>query len=174
MAGILAATISSSDSYLLIASLAVSVNIFKGIIKKDKATDKQVMWLSRIVLIAISVFGVIVAWKEDNVIFNLVSFAWAGFGATFGPIMIFSLFWKRTTRAGAIAGMVTGGVSVLVWKLVLNHFLSATIPVFGLYELLPAFILSSIAIVIVSLCTKPADNDVIDEFERAKRGEINA
>lgn len=173
MAGILAATISSSDSYLLIASSSVSVNIFNGIIKKGKASDKQVMWLSRIVLIAISVFGVIVAWKEDNVIFNLVSFAWAGFGATFGPIMLFSLFWKRTTRAGAIAGMVTGGVSVLVWKLVLNQFLSSTIPVFGLYELLPAFILSSIAIVVVSLCTKPVDAEIIDEFERAKRGEVD-
>lgn len=173
MAGILAATISSSDSYLLIASSSVSVNIFNGIIKKGKASDKQVMWLSRIVLIAISVFGVIVAWNENNVIFSLVSFAWAGFGATFGPIMLFSLFWKRTTRAGAIAGMVTGGVSVLVWKLVLNRFLSATIPVFGLYELLPAFILSSIAIVVVSLCTKPVDKEVIDEFERAKRGEVD-
>ena len=172
MAGILAATISSSDSYLLIASSSVSVNIFNGIIKKGKATDKQVMWLSRIVLIAISVIGVIVAWKEDNVIFNLVSFAWAGFGATFGPIMLFSLFWKRTTRAGAIAGMVTGGVSVLVWKLVLNNFFSDTVSIFSLYELLPAFILSSIAIVVVSLCTKQVGEDVIDEFERAKRGEV--
>ena len=113
------------------------------------------------------------AWDENNVIFSLVSFAWAGFGATFGPIILFSLFWKRTTRAGAIAGMVTGGVSVLVWKLVLNQFLSDTIPVFALYELLPAFILSSIAIVVVSLCTKPVDAEIIDEFERAKRGEVD-
>ncbi|MBQ8850312.1 MAG: sodium/proline symporter PutP [Clostridia bacterium] len=174
MAGILAATISSSDSYLLIASSSVSVNIFNGIIKKGKATDKQVMWLSRIVLVIIAVIGVIMAWKEDNIIFNLVSFAWAGFGATFGPIMLFSLFWKRTTRAGAIAGMITGGVSVFIWKLVLNKFLSATLPIFGLYELLPAFILSSIAIVVVSLLTKKKlDNEILDEFERAKRGEVD-
>jgi len=172
MAGILAATISSSDSYLLIASSSVSINLYNGIIKKGKAPDKQVMWVARIVLVLISLFGVIIAWNEKSVIFNLVSFAWAGFGATFGPIMLFSLFWKRTTRAGAIAGMVTGGVSVLVWKLVLNQFLSATIPFFGLYELLPAFILSSIAILVVSLCTKPADREVLDEFEKAKNGEL--
>ncbi len=172
MAGILAATISSSDSYLLIASSSVSVNIFKGIIKKEKTTDKEVMWLSRIVLVLIAAIGVIIAWKEDSIIFSLVSFAWAGFGATFGPIMLFSLFWKRTTRAGAIAGMITGGVSVFIWKLVLNKFLSASVPFFGLYELLPAFILSAIAIVIGSLLSKEPDGEIVDEFEKAKRGEI--
>ena len=175
MAGILAATISSSDSYLLIASSSVSVNIFQGIIKKDKKVDdKQVMWLSRIVLVVIAIIGIIIAWKEDSVIFTLVSFAWAGFGATFGPIMLFSLFWKRTTRAGAVAGMVTGGVAVFIWKLVLNNFLSATIPFFGLYELLPAFILSSIAIVVASLLTKAPGQDILDEFEQAKLGCENA
>ncbi len=173
MAGILAATISSSDSYLLIASSSVSVNLFKGIIKKEKATDKQVMTTSRIVLIVIAIIGVIIAWDENSIIFSLVSFAWAGFGATFGPLMLFSLFWKRTTRAGAIAGMVTGGLSVFIWKLVLNPLLSPVAPVFGLYELLPAFILSSIAIVVVSLLTKEVGEDVIEEFEKAKRGEVD-
>ena len=166
MAGILAATISSSDSYLLIASSAVSVNIFKGIIKKDKVEEKHVMWVSRIVLIAIALVGVIIAWKEDSVIFSLVSFAWAGFGATFGPIMLFSLFWKRTTRTGVIAGMLAGGISVFVWKLVFKQFLAATIPFFGLYELLPAFIISSIAIVIGSLLSKEPEKEILDEFEQ--------
>ena len=168
MAGILAATISSSDSYLLIASSSVSVNIYKGIVKKNKATDKEVMWLSRITLVVIAVIGVIIAWDENSIIFNLVSFAWAGFGATFGPIMLFSLFWKRTTRAGAIAGMVAGAVSVFVWKLVLNQFLAASAPIFGIYELLPAFIISSIAIIVASLLTKKPGKDVLDEFEKAK------
>ena len=168
VAGILAATISSSDSYLLIASSSVSVNIFKGTIRKEKTTEKQVMWVSRIVLVLIALVGVIIAWKEDSVIFTLVSFAWAGFGATFGPIMLFSLFWTRTTRTGAIAGMLAGGISVFVWKLVLNQFLSDTIPFFGLYELLPAFIISSIAIVVGSLLSKAPDQAVIDEFETAK------
>ena len=168
MAGILAATISSSDSYLLIASSSVSVNIFKGIIKKDKdVNDKQVVWLSRIVLIVIALIGVVIAWDENSVIFTLVSFAWAGFGATFGPLMLFSLFWKRTTRAGAIAGMVTGAASVFLWKLVLNPFVGG---VFTIYELLPAFILSSVAIVVVSLLTKKPSAEIEEEFERAKAG----
>ena len=174
MAGILAATISSSDSYLLIASSAVSVNIYNGIFKKEKASDKEVMWLSRIVLVVIAIIGVVIAWKEDSVIFNLVSFAWAGFGATFGPIMLFSLFWKRTTRTGAIAGMVTGAVSVFVWKLVLNQFLSASIPLFGIYELLPSFIFSAIAIVVASLLSGDVDKEIIDEFEAAKAGNVSA
>ena len=170
MAGILAATISSSDSYLLIASSAVSVNIYQGIIKKDtKANDKEVMWISRIVLVVIAVLGIIIAWDENSVIFSLVSFAWAGFGATFGPIMLFSLFWKRTNRAGAIAGMLTGGITVLVWKLVFKAFLAESIPFFGLYELLPAFILSSIAIVVASLLTKEPEKEIIEDFEAAKK-----
>ncbi|MBQ8427525.1 MAG: sodium/proline symporter PutP [Clostridia bacterium] len=172
MAGILAATISSSDSYLLIASSAVSVNIYKGIAKKEKATEKQVMWISRITLIIIAIVGVIIAWNENSVIFTLVSFAWAGFGATFGPIMLFSLFWKRTTRAGAIAGMVTGAVTVFVWKLVFKQYLATSMPFFGIYELLPAFILSSVAIVVVSLLTKKPDKAIIEEFEKAKKGEM--
>ncbi|MBR1983118.1 MAG: sodium/proline symporter PutP [Clostridia bacterium] len=172
MAGILAATISSSDSYLLIASSSVSVNIFKGIIKKDNASEKQVMWLARIVLVVIALIGIIIAWNENSVIFNLVSFAWAGFGATFGPIMLFSLFWKRTTRTGAIAGMVSGAVTVFVWKLVFKQFLAPSIPVFGLYELLPAFIVSCIAIVVGSLLSKKPDKEITEEFEKAKTGDF--
>ena len=171
MAGILAATISSSDSYLLIASSSVSVNIYKGVIKKEKASEEEVMWLSRITLVLIAIIGVIIAWKEDSIIFNLVSFAWAGFGATFGPIMLFSLFWKRTTRGGAIAGMLSGAVSVFVWKLVLNKFLADKIALFGIYELLPAFIISCIAIVVVSLLSKKPDDIILEEFKKAKKGE---
>ncbi len=163
MAGILAATISSSDSYLLIAASAFSKNIFEGIIKKD-ADDKLVMHVSRGVLLLISLIGIIIAWDEESVIFSLVSFAWAGFGATFGPLMLFSLFWKRTTRAGAVAGMVTGGVMVFVWNLGISKLGG----IFAIYELLPAFLLSSIAIIIVSLATKEPSKQIYDEFERAK------
>lgn len=163
MAGILAATISSSDSYLLIAASAFSKNIFEGIIKKD-ADDKLVMHVSRVVLLLISLIGIIIAWDEESVIFNLVSFAWAGFGATFGPLMLFSLFWKRTTRAGAVAGMLTGGIMVFVWNLGISKLGG----VFAIYELLPAFILSSLAIIIVSLATKEPSKEIYDEFERAK------
>ena len=163
MAGILAATISSSDSYLLIAASAFSKNIFEGIIKKD-ADDKLVMHVSRGVLLLISLIGIIIAWDDESVIFSLVSFAWAGFGATFGPLMLFSLFWKRTTRAGAVAGMLTGGIMVFVWNLGISKLGG----VFAIYELLPAFILSSLAIIIVSLVTKEPSKQIYDEFERAK------
>ncbi|MPM10510.1 Sodium/proline symporter [bioreactor metagenome] len=167
MAGILAATISSSDSYLLIASSAVAKNIFQGIIKKD-ATEKQVMMLSRITLITISVIGMLIALDESSVIFKIVSFAWAGFGATFGPIMLFSLFWKRTNLQGAIAGMLAGGISVFVWKLLIRPMGG----VLGIYELMPAFLISCLFIVVVSLMTKEPSEEIQKEFELAKTYEF--
>jgi len=163
MAGILAATISSSDSYLLIAASAVSKNIFQGVIKKD-ATDKQVMIVSRIILLIITLVGIIIALDENSVIFTVVAFAWAGFGATFGPIMLFSLFWKRTTRAGAIAGMLAGAGMVFLWKLVLSPMGG----IFGIYELLPAFIFSSIVIFLVSYISGEPSKEIQEEFEQAK------
>ena len=171
MAGILAATISSSDSYLLIAASAVSKNIYQGLLFK-KASDKSVMIVSRIVLLAITVVGVLIALDENSVIFQVVAFAWAGFGATFGPLLLFSLFWKRVNRAGAIAGMLTGGVMVFVWKLVIAP-LSGNVSgilgeLLGIYELLPAFVLSCIVIVVVSLLTPPPSADVLQDFEKAK------
>ena len=167
MAGILAATISSSDSYLLIAASAFAKNIFQGVAKKN-ATDKQVMTVTRITLLAIALIAMVIAMDEDSVIFQIVSFAWAGFGATFGPLMLFSLFWKRTTRAGAIAGMVGGAGMVFLWKLVISNLGGA----FGIYELLPAFIFSSICIVVVSLLTKAPSKEIVEDFEAAKSGNV--
>lgn len=164
MAGILAATISSSDSYLLIAASAFSKNIYQHLIKKD-ASDDQVMKVSRIILLVISLIGIVIALDETSVIFTIVSFAWAGFGATFGPITLFSLFWKRTTREGAIAGMLSGGIMVFVWKLVLKPMGG----IFGVYELLPAFIISGIFIYIVSKMTPEPSILIQNEFEMAKK-----
>lgn len=163
MAGILAATISSSDSYLLIAASAVSKNIFQGIFKKN-ASDKQVMTVSRLTLAAICIIGVLIALDENSVIFTIVSFAWAGFGATFGPALLFSLFWKRINQAGAIAGMLSGGITVFVWKLLIKPIGG----VFGIYELLPAFIVSCIVIVVVSMLTKAPSEELNQDFEAAK------
>ena len=161
MAGILAATISSSDSYLLIAASAVSKNLYEGILKKNQADDKRVMNLSRVILLVIALVGMVIAWDEDSVIFNIVSFAWAGFGATFGPIMLFSLFWKRTNRYGAIAGMLSGGIMVFVWNLLLKPMGG----IFGIYELFPAFVISCIVIVVVSLATEAPSDEITKEFE---------
>ena len=163
MAGILAATISSSDSYLLIAASAFAKNIFQGIYKKT-ATDKQVMLVSRITLLVLALIGVVIALDENSVIFQIVSFAWAGFGATFGPLMLFSLFWKRTNRAGAIAGMLGGAGMVFLWKLVI----SKQGGVFAIYELLPAFIFSALCIVVVSLLTKAPSKEILDDFEAVR------
>ena len=167
MAGILAATISSSDSYLLIAASAFAKNIFQGVCKKN-ATDKQVMTMTRITLLALTLIGVLIALDENSVIFSIVSFAWAGFGATFGPLMLFSLFWKRITKAGAIAGMVSGAAMVFLWKLVISTLGG----VFAIYELLPAFIFSSICIVAVSLLTKKPSAEIEADFEAVRTGEV--
>ena len=163
MAGILAATISSSDSYLLIAASAFSKNLYQGIFKKD-ASDNSVMKMSRGTLIIISIIGALIALDENSVIFSIVSFAWAGFGATFGPLMLFSLFWKRTTREGAIAGMIAGGAMVFIWYFLIKPLGG----VFGIYELLPSFLFSALVIVIVSLMTKEPDEEIQKEFEEAK------
>lgn len=163
MAGILAATISSSDSYLLIAASALAKNLVKGVIKKD-ASEKQVMWISRITLCLLAVLGILIGLDPDSVIFQIVSFAWAGFGATFGPLMLFSLFWKRTTRTGAIAGMLSGGGMVFLWKLVIKPIGG----VFGIYELLPAFLVSCVVIVVVSLLSKEPEDALQQDFEAAK------
>ena len=122
------------------------------------------MRVSRIVLVVITLIGMGIAWNENSIIFRIVSFAWAGFGATFGPIILFSLFWKRTNRAGAIAGMVSGGVMVFVWKLLLKPMGG----VFGIYELLPAFLISCIFIVVVSLCTAKPSAEIEEEFEKVR------
>jgi len=165
MAGILAATISSSDSYLLIAASAFAKNVYQGICKKN-ATDKQVMWVSRITLLVLALIGVIIALDENSVIFQVVSFAWAGFGATFGPLMLFSLFWKRINKPGAIAGMVSGAGMVFLWKLVITKLGG----IFAIYELLPAFIFSSICIVVVSLLTKAPSQEIQEDFEAVRTG----
>ena len=167
MAGILAATISSSDSYLLIASSALAKNIYQGILKKD-ASDKKVMILTRITLIVITLVAVLIALDENSVIFQLVSFAWAGFGATFGPLMLLSLFWKRINRPGAIAGMLGGGCMVFVWKLLIRPLGGA----WNVYELLPAFLFSCILIVVVSLLTAPPSEELQKEFDEVKAGRI--
>lgn len=167
MAGILAATISSSDSYLLIAASALSKNIYQGILKKD-ATDKEVLIVSRITLLIVALVAIIIALDENSVIFTVVSFAWAGFGATFGPVILFSLFWKRITRIGAIAGMVTGGSMVFIWNLLIRPLGG----IFDIYELLPAFLLSCIAIVIISYLTPEESKEIQEEFELVRTTQV--
>ncbi len=160
VSGILAASMSSSSSYLLIAGSSVAENIFRGVIKKD-ATDNQVMIVARITLIVVFLFGILVASDENSSIFGVVSYAWAGLGASFGPLTLCCLYWKRTTKQGALAGMLAGTAAVLIW----HNLLAPLGGVFGIYELLPAFIISYAAIVIVSLVTPEPSDAIKDEFD---------
>ncbi len=163
MSGILAATMSSSDSYLLIASSAFSRNIYQGLINKN-ATEKQIMTVSRITLLAVALVGILIALDSNSVIFKVVSFAWAGFGATFGPVILFSLFWKRINRAGAMAGMLGGGGMVFLWKLAIRP----NGGIWGIYELLPAFIFACVMIIAVSLLTKKPSEEIEAEFDAVR------
>jgi sodium/proline symporter len=131
---------------------------------KKALTKRQSMFAARITVIVIAILAVIIARDPGSYVFKIVAFSWAGFGASFGPLVLASLFWKRTTFEGALAGMVAGGVSIFVWK-----FLVAPIGgVFGIYELLPAFLISLIVLVVVSLMTTP-DEEVMREFEEMER-----
>lgn len=164
LAGILAATMSTSDSQLLAAASAVSQNIVKEFFGKT-LSQKASMLVARITVVVIAIIGVIWA-KDEGSVFEIVSFAWAGFGAAFGPVVLFALFWKRTNKWGALSGMIVGGVMIFVWKYVIAPLGG----VFAIYELLPAFILASISIVLVSLITEEPEKEVQDTFEKAKQG----
>jgi sodium/proline symporter len=163
-AGILACTMSTSDSQLLAASSSLSENLLAGVFK-IKLSKKGSMLSARIVLVAIAAVSIIIAWNPDSSVFQIVSFAWAGFGATFGPVMLAALFWKRSNKWGALAGMITGGVMVFAWKFGISRLGGA----WGIYELLPAFVAASAAIVIVSLVTAKPSKAMLDEFDSVKK-----
>ncbi|MBR6717179.1 MAG: sodium/proline symporter [Oscillospiraceae bacterium] len=163
-AGILACTMSTSDSQLLAASSSMSENIMKGVFKM-KLNEKQSMLAARGVLVVIAVLGVILAWNPNSSVFRVVSFAWAGFGATFGPVMLTALFWKRSNKQGAAAGLIVGGVMIFVWKFLVRPLGGA----WDIYELLPAFICALVAIVAVSLLTGEPEKAVQDEYDEVTK-----
>ncbi|MCL2441119.1 MAG: sodium/proline symporter [Treponema sp.] len=167
ISGILAASMSSSDSYLLIVSSSLANDIYKGIFNKN-ASEKKVMWIARITMLMVTIFGIIVAATGNETIFQVVAYAWAGLGASFGPLVLFSLFWKRTTFPAAVAGMLTGGSVVLIWR----NFIKPLHDVVNVYELLPAFIISCLVILIVSLNTQKPSEAIEKEFEAAKTVEF--
>ena len=156
LCAILAAAMSTADSQLLVASSSFSQDIYKGLLKKD-ATDEDVLRASRVAVLVIAALAFCISLNQNSSIFSLVSYAWAGFGSTIGPLILLALFWKRTTRNGALVGLIVGAVTVIVW-----HSLSGGI--FDVYEILPGFAFCLIAAVIVSLCGKP-DEDTVRKFE---------
>ena len=161
LSGILASTMSTADSQLLAAASSISEDIANGVFKV-KLTEKKTMLIARVTLILISIVGVFLAVNPNSSVFRIVSFAWAGFGASFGPVVLFALFWKRCNKWGALAGMISGGAMVFIWKFVIAKLGG----LFAIYELLPAFVVACIVIVVVSLLTEAPSKEITDEFEK--------
>lgn len=166
LAGILASTMSTADSQLLAASSSVSENIVRDVMG-IKLSTKATMWIARITVVVVAIIAVFIARDPNSSVFGIVSFSWAGFGATFAPVMLFLLFWKRTNLYGALAGMLSGGAMVFIWEYVITPIGRETgNSLLTIYELLPAFLVASVMIVVVSLLTKAPSKEVLDDFEK--------
>ncbi len=164
LAGILAATMSTADSQLLAASSSISQNLVQEFGRKTLSARSSLI-IARVTVIVISLIAIVLAGNPDSSIFTIVSFAWAGFGAAFGPVVLLALFWKRSNRQGALTGMITGGIMVFVWK----YGISSLGGVFAIYELLPAFIIALLANIIASLLTAEPSGELLRTFD-----EVNA
>lgn len=169
LCGILAAIMSTADSQLLVTASSVAEDLYKGVINR-KAEDKKVLLISRCVVVVVAALAYVIALNPDNSIMGLVSNAWAGFGATFGPVVVLSLFWKRCNRTGAIAGMLGGGLTVIIWDylpLMAGRTLGSTT---GLYSLVVGFAVGIIAMVVGSLLTEAPSAEILAEFEVVESG----
>lgn len=157
--GILGAIMSTASSQLLVASSSITTDFYKTLLRKN-ASIKELVVVSRLMVVFVSLLSVLLAINPNSMILDIVSYAWAGFGAAFGPLVILSLFWKRMTLNGALAGVIVGGVTVLLWK----NYMSFT----GLYEIVPGFFLSAIAIYVFSIISKNPSREVTAKFDEAK------
>ncbi len=164
MTAILAAIMSTASSQLLVSASSVSKDLFATLFKIDEK-DHRLVWISRLTVVLIAVFAMVIAFNPQSSVFGLVASAWGGFGSAFGPLILFSLFFRRMTRQGAIAGMLAGGITDVVW------FYSSG-GIFNIYEIIPGFLIGSIVIVAVSLLTKP-DEEIMEEFDSVKTTKFN-
>ena len=175
LSGILASTMSTADSQLLTAASGVSQNLLQDFLKIKMSTAASMM-AARLTVVGIAIVGVFLAWNPDSSVFTIVSFAWAGFGATFGPVVLMSLFWKRSNVTGAAFGMIAGGLTVILWDYI-PLFGGATLAAqTGLYSLVPGFAINLVLMIIVSLLTKAPSREMLDEFDdvvRSKGMEIS-
>lgn len=160
IAAILSAIMSTVDSQLLVCSSAVTEDFYRGIFGKA-SSQRQLVWTGRVSVIVIAILALIIARNPESRVLALVAYAWAGFGAAFGPVVILSLFWKRMTRNGAIGGIIAGAITVVIWKQLKGG-------VFDIYEILPGFILCLFAIVVISLMDKPPSAAITNEFESVR------
>lgn len=157
LSAILAAIMSTLSCQLLVCSSAITEDFYKGFFRRS-ASQRELVWVGRAAVLAVSMLAIALAANPDSKVLGLVSYAWAGFGAAFGPVVLFSLGWKRMTRNGALAGMLTGALTVLVWK---------QFAWFGLYEMVPGFLLASLAIVMVSRFGAPPSAAMQAGFDAA-------
>ncbi|MFJ7408382.1 MULTISPECIES: sodium/proline symporter PutP [unclassified Lysinibacillus] len=159
LAAILAAIMSTISSQLIVTSSALVEDIYKALFNKT-ATDKHYVFIGRMAVLVVAIIAAILAWNPENSILNLVGFAWAGFGAAFGPIILLSLYWKRLTNYGALSGMVLGALTAFVWGKI--ESLST-----ALYEIVPGFLVCLVVAVIVSMMTYKRNEEIEDEFNRS-------
>ena len=175
LSAIIAASMSTADSQLLVASSSFTSDIYKPLIRKNKASDKELLWVGRIVVLLVTVVGLIIAMSGLNStsswasnIMAMVENAWGLFGAAFGPVVILSLFWKRFNYAGAVAGIVAGAIADIAWLVLFTSTVTdAVICNTGVYEILPGFIAGAIVAVIVTLCTKAPNDAVLEIYKNA-------
>ncbi|SET07386.1 sodium/proline symporter [Oceanobacillus limi] len=158
LAAVLAAIMSTVDSQLLVSSSALTEDFYRRYFRKE-ASQKELVWFGRFAVLTIAIIALLIAWNETSSVLDLVSYAWAGFGATFGPAILFSLFWRKMSRNGAVAGILVGGITVFLWPLTGS----------ALYEMVPGFILSSIAIVVFSLVGKSPSEEILEEYDKVAK-----
>ena len=162
LSAVLAAIMSTASSQLLVAASAFAQDFYKTLLRKD-AEQAELVWISRASVLIIASIAVFLGFNPDSFILDMVAYAWAGFGAAFGPALLMSLFWKRTTRRGVIAGIIVGGVTVLVWK---------QLALFGLYEIVPGFVFALIAIYIVSKLDAEPEREILETFDKVGESKI--
>jgi sodium/proline symporter len=168
LSAILAASMSTADSQLLVTASSLSEDFYKQFFRKN-AKDKELIWVGRIAVALVSVIAVIIAINPNSSVFGLVANAWAGFGAAFGPVILLCLFWKRMNKWGAMAGMISGTVTVILWITIAKNMTGS---IWQIYEIVPAFIVAVISIIVVSLITKAPSKEIIDEFESIELTQI--
>lgn len=167
LAAVLAAIMSTISSQLLVTASAVTEDFYKTFFRRH-AKDKELVLIGRLSVLAVSIVAVILAYNPNDTILGLVSHAWAGFGSAFGPVVLFSLFWRRMTMWGAFAGILTGGLTVIFWLNIDNLGLPQGFTEWssGVYEMIPGFLLSLLALFIVSLATHPPSKKTTDQFDK--------
>ena len=160
LSAIMAAVMSTLSCQLLVCSSALTEDFYRAFLR-PKASQTELVWIGRMMVMLISIIAIVIAFNPDNKVLSLVAYAWAGFGAAFGPVILLSLIWKRMTRNGAFAGIFVGAATIILWKTCLDHL--------GIYEIIPGFLFGTIAIIITSLLGKSPSDTMKAQFEKADR-----